>query len=69
MAEMPVIRCERCGAAKYVAAAHATPPACSRCGHQLSVTRKALLDPVIAAGGHLMGGRLYTPGRSAKSRP
>jgi uncharacterized protein (DUF983 family) len=71
---MPVIRCERCGASQY-AAAHAMRPECSKCGHEISVTRKALLDPVIAAGivqraaGALRSGRVYSPGRSAKSRP
>ena len=56
---MPVIRCERCGASQYVAAANVTLPECAGCGHQISVTRTALLAPVIA----------YSSRRRAKSRP
>jgi hypothetical protein len=56
---MPVIRCERCGASQYVAAALAAHPECSRCGHLISVTRKALVDPVIALG---LAHRVRTPG-------
>ena len=47
---MPMIRCARCGAYQYVPGAHAARPDCVGCGHQLPVTRKALIDPVIAAG-------------------
>ena len=47
---MPVIRCERCDASQYVAATHATVLQCARCGHQIPLSRKALIDPVIAAG-------------------
>jgi hypothetical protein len=47
---MPVIRCERCGASQYVAATAALRPECAGCGHHLALTRKSLLDPVIAAG-------------------
>jgi uncharacterized protein (DUF983 family) len=45
---MPVIRCERCGASQYVAAADAMLSECARCGHQMSVTRNTLLGPVLA---------------------
>jgi DNA-directed RNA polymerase subunit RPC12/RpoP len=45
---MPVIRCERCGASQYVAAADAMLSECARCGHQMSLTRKSLLGPVLA---------------------
>ena len=47
---MPVIRCERCDTSQYVAATHATVLRCARCGHQIPLSRKALIDPVIAAG-------------------
>ena len=47
---MPVIRCERCGASQYVAVTTALRPQCGGCGHTIAVTRKSLLDPVIAAG-------------------
>jgi DNA-directed RNA polymerase subunit RPC12/RpoP len=50
MNAMPVIRCERCGAAQHIAVAHATRLECPRCGNRISITLKTLLDPVIAAG-------------------
>ena len=56
---MPVIRCERCGASQYVAVALTIHPDCSRCGHHMALTRKTLVDPVIAAG---LAQRVRLPG-------
>jgi uncharacterized paraquat-inducible protein A len=65
MDAMPVIRCERCATSHYIAVAHATRPECPSCGHQISVTRKALVDPVIAAG---IAHRVPMPGAVRRSR-
>jgi uncharacterized paraquat-inducible protein A len=66
MNAMPVIRCERCGTSHYVAVAYASRPECPCCGHQISVTRKALVDPVIAAG---IAHRVPMPGGGRRARP